>query len=126
MGAPSGFEHAEEPFRGVPKGIPKGVPKGLLKICSKFTGEHPRRTVNSCKLAAYFQNTFLSEEQWRAASEHGTTTLETQSPNFYCHCFLSVSHESSPGKFLKSFKAAISQTTFQNQPAEVFCIERCS
>ena len=51
--------------------------KGVLKICSKFTGEHPCRSVisiklqsnfieitlhhgrsPSCKLAAYFQNTF--------------------------------------------------------------------
>ena len=46
--------------------------KGVLKICSKFTGEHPCRSVISiklhwhhtlawvfsCKFVAYFQNTF--------------------------------------------------------------------
>ena len=48
--------------------------KGVLKICSKFTGEHPYRSVISiklqsnwnqtsawvfsCKLTAFFQNTF--------------------------------------------------------------------
>ena len=43
--------------------------KDVLKICSKFTGEHPSRSVISiklhtltwvfsCKFAAYFQNTF--------------------------------------------------------------------
>ena len=45
--------------------------KGVLKICSKFTGEHPCRSVISiklqsntlawvfsCKFASYFQNTF--------------------------------------------------------------------
>ena len=38
--------------------------KGVLKICRKFTGEHPCRSVisikllymYSCKYAAYFQN----------------------------------------------------------------------
>ena len=49
--------------------------KGVLKICSKFTGEHPCRSVISmqfswnhfsayvfsCKLAAYFQNIFLTD-----------------------------------------------------------------
>ena len=47
--------------------------KGVLKICSKFTGEHPCRSaivkqlywnrtsawVFCCKFAAYFQNTFF-------------------------------------------------------------------
>ena len=46
---------------------PRGVlGKDVLKICSKFTEEHPCRTarnrtsawVFSCKFAAYFQNTF--------------------------------------------------------------------
>ena len=41
--------------------------KDVLKICSKFTGKHPCRSVISikllwawmfCKFAAYFQNTF--------------------------------------------------------------------
>ena len=36
--------------------------RGVLKICSKFTGEHPCRNHSSawkfsCKFAAYFQNT---------------------------------------------------------------------
>ena len=42
--------------------------KGVLKICSKFTGEHPCRSAISTKLqsnckfpAAYFQNTFFSK-----------------------------------------------------------------
>ena len=55
--------------------------KGFLKICSKFTGEHPCRSVISikllihtsawvfsCKFAAYFQNTFSYEHLWVAAS----------------------------------------------------------
>ena len=56
--------------------------KGVLKICSKFTGDHPCRSVISiklqsnhtsawvfsCKLAAYFQNTFSYEHVWTAAS----------------------------------------------------------
>ena len=50
--------------------------KGVLKICHKFTGEHPckqlywNRTsawVFSCKFAAYFQNTFSQEHLWVAA-----------------------------------------------------------
>ena len=41
--------------------------KGVPKICNKFTGENPRRSVTSihfsawvftCKFAAYFQKTF--------------------------------------------------------------------
>ena len=72
--------------------------KGILKICSKFTGEHPCRSVISikllsnfieitlrhakqlhgshtsawvfsCRFAAYFQNTFFKEHLWVAASE---------------------------------------------------------
>ena len=55
--------------------------KGALEICSKFTGEHPCRSmisnstsalVLSCKLAAYFQSTFFSEHLWTAASGIGT------------------------------------------------------
>ena len=54
--------------------------KGGLKICSRFTGEHPCRCaisiklfcnaawVFSCKFAAYFQNTFPQEHLWTAAS----------------------------------------------------------
>ena len=49
--------------------------KGLLKRCSKFTWEHPCRSVISvklqrvfsCKFAAYFQNIFSWEHLWRAA-----------------------------------------------------------
>ena len=53
--------------------------KGVLKICSKFTGEHPCGSakqlywnctlvwVFSCKFAAYFQNTFSQEHLWIAA-----------------------------------------------------------
>ena len=59
--------------------------KGVLKICRKFTGDHPCQTVIlikllsnllkshsawvfSCKFAAYFQNTLFSEYLWTAAS----------------------------------------------------------
>ena len=55
--------------------------KGVLKICSKFTGEHPCGSVISIKLqnrtltwvfsfkfATYFQNIFSQEHLWRAAS----------------------------------------------------------
>ena len=46
--------------------------KGVLKICSKFTGEHPCQSamawVFSCKFAAYFQNTFSQEHLRGAAS----------------------------------------------------------
>ena len=59
--------------------------KSVLKICSKYTGKHPRwsdfnkvvmklywnRTstrVSSCKFAAHFQNTFSLEHLWRATS----------------------------------------------------------
>ena len=42
----------KQPSRGVLK-------KRVLKICSKFSGEHPCPAwVLSCKFAAYFQNTF--------------------------------------------------------------------
>ena len=64
--------------------------KVALKICSKFTGEQPYRSVISIKLlcnfieiplrhgyspllAAYFQNTFLQDHLWRATSEKGST-----------------------------------------------------
>ena len=59
---------------------------GVPKICSKFTGEHPCRSVisiellalllywnytspwvSSCKFDAYFQNTFVEEHLSRAA-----------------------------------------------------------
>ena len=54
--------------------------KAVLKICRKFTGEHPWRSaicnfikitwvfVFSCKFVAYFQNTFSEEHLWTAAS----------------------------------------------------------
>ena len=56
--------------------------KGFLKICNKFTGEHTCWSVTSikllcnqtstwvfsCKFAAYFQNTFFSEDLWMTAS----------------------------------------------------------
>ena len=54
--------------------------KGVLKICCKFTGEYPCRSVISiklqsfsawgfsCKFAAYFQSTFSQEHLWRTAS----------------------------------------------------------
>ena len=55
--------------------------KGPLKICSKFTGEQPFRSVISvkllcntsvwvfsCKFAAYFQNTFSREHLWVVSS----------------------------------------------------------
>ena len=60
--------------------------KGVLKICIKFTGEHPCRSeisivaeqlywnhtsawVFSCKVAAYFENTFSNEKLWVVASD---------------------------------------------------------
>ena len=46
--------------------------KDVLKICVKFTGEHPGRSAISIKdaaLAAFFQNTFSSEHLWWAASD---------------------------------------------------------
>ena len=55
---------------------------GVLKICSKFTGEHPCRSAISIKLqsnvawvfsskfAAFFQKTFSKEYLWVAASEN--------------------------------------------------------
>ena len=56
--------------------------KGALKICNKFTGEHPCRLywhqlywnhtstwMFSCKFAAYFQNTFYYKHLWMASSE---------------------------------------------------------
>ena len=60
-----------------------------MKICSKFTGEHPYQNeitlywnhtsawVFSCKFAAYFQNIFLKEQLRRAASERRSRTLAT-------------------------------------------------
>ena len=55
--------------------------KGVLKICNKFTGEHPWRSaisrlywnctlswVLACKFAAYFQNNFFQEHLWMVAS----------------------------------------------------------
>ena len=66
----------KQPSRGV-------LRKRFLKICSKFTEEHPTPTptvalhlywnhtsswVFSCKFAAFFQNTFSWERVWRAAS----------------------------------------------------------
>ena len=61
--------------------------KVFWKICTKFTGGHPCRSVTSiklqsnfsmgenhtsawvfsCKFAAHFQNTFSEEHLWRAA-----------------------------------------------------------
>ena len=53
--------------------------KGALKVCSKFTGEHPCGSVISihknhisvwvfsCKFAAYFQNIFSWEHLWLVA-----------------------------------------------------------
>ena len=71
-------------FRSSPSEVLLG--KGVLKICSKFTGEHPCRSaisiklqqlywnctlawMFSCKFAAYFQNTFSQQHLWRAASK---------------------------------------------------------
>ena len=71
-------------IRSIPPELLLG--KDVLKICSKFSGEHPWQSVISIKLlcnfievalchgcspekfAAYFQNTFLHEHLWRAAS----------------------------------------------------------
>ena len=63
--------------------------KGVPKICSKFTEEHPCRSLIlikqlwkfteiallklvSCKFGACFQNTFSYEHLWMAASGHWT------------------------------------------------------
>ena len=66
--------------------------KGVLKICNKYTGEHPCRSVISIKLlcsfneipprhgcnppsskfTAYFQNTFSYEHFWVAAKLTGS------------------------------------------------------
>ena len=55
---------------------------GVLKICNKFTGEHPCQSaisiklqstsawVFSCKVIAFFQNIFSQEHLWVAASVH--------------------------------------------------------
>ena len=66
--------------------------KAVLKICSIFTGEHPRRSailiklfcnfieitwVLSCKFAAYFQNIFFQKHFWVAASEFCLKFLKT-------------------------------------------------
>ena len=59
--------------------------EGVLKICSKFTGEHPCRSAISikllawvfpCKFTAYFQNTFSEEHLLRAASGMTNFTVE--------------------------------------------------
>ena len=55
-------------FRSIPPVVFLG--KGALKICSKFTGEHPcRSAISICKFAAYFQSTSSQEHLWRNASE---------------------------------------------------------
>ena len=74
--------------------------KRILKLGSKFTGEHPCRSlisikvakqvywnhisawVFSCKFAAYFQNTFSLEQLWRTASvsNYGTNYDADSSP----------------------------------------------
>ena len=43
---------------------------GALKICRKFTAEHPCRRVFCCKFAVYFQNTFSQEHLWVAPSDY--------------------------------------------------------
>ena len=55
-----------------------------MKICTKFTGEHPCRSVIpcvevrmsiwvlSCQFAAYFQNTFFTEHLWTIGVPQGT------------------------------------------------------
>ena len=66
--------------------------KGVLKICSKFTGEHPHRSVISIKLLCNFieitvrhglfpvnllhiQNTLFQEHLWVVASDTLNNTL---------------------------------------------------
>ena len=47
--------------------------KAVLKLCNKFTGEHPCKSLISIKLQSKFckfQNIFLWEHVWRAASAH--------------------------------------------------------
>ena len=44
----STFKQQKQPFRGVP------IVKGVLKICSKFSGEHPCRSVISIKFRSNF------------------------------------------------------------------------
>ena len=38
--------------------IQKQPPRGILKICSKFTGEHPYRSVISIKMLHIFRTPF--------------------------------------------------------------------
>ena len=68
--------------------------KGVLKMCSKFTGEHPSRNtismklqnywnqtsawVFSCKFAAYLQNTFFWEHLWRDDSVLSSCSVLSQ------------------------------------------------
>ena len=68
--------------------------KVFLKICSKFTGEHPYGSailiklqsnfigVFSCKFAAYFQNIFSTEHLWMAASGLSCEKLIIRIKNF--------------------------------------------
>ena len=80
------------------------IRKSVLKICSKFIGGHPCRSVISikllkqlywnrtstwvfsCKFAAYFQNTFSYEYLWVATSEANDmckTKLHDAIRNYY-------------------------------------------
>ena len=49
------YQNLWQSLLSVQKQPPRGVPrKGVLKICSKFTGEHPCRSVISIKLLCNF------------------------------------------------------------------------
>ena len=51
------------------------IGKSVVKICSKYTGEHPCQSAISIKFAAYFQNTCSQEHLWVAASENNQTNF---------------------------------------------------
>ena len=80
--------------------------KGPLKICSKFIGEHSRKSVISicdfsmitnlfsktftwifsCKFTAFFQNTFLYKYIWRTASGLGKIKTSPSHSTGFSEC----------------------------------------
>ena len=50
------------------------------KVVKQLYFNHPLAWVFSCKFAAYFQNTFLKEHIWRAASEYRSIRAFLSSP----------------------------------------------
>ena len=97
--------------------------KGVLKICSKFTGGHPCRSVISirqlywnrisacvftCKFAAYFQNTFFTEHLWKAVSVNQKTIYK-----YHLEVYSEPSQRSKK-KFFKKIHAFLYATLFFN------------